>query len=254
LQYIEKAIELNTENDNYLDRKGLILYKLGNYEEAIKFYNKALKIDSEDPTTLTRKGMALHGLGNYERAITYYDMALDIDPDKKRALYHKGNTLYEMGNHDEALTYFDKVLEIDPDHLEALEGKAVTLESMGKPNEAKKYYEKLNLLEGEKTTLENEGIVVIEKESQIPDWVRNNAEWWAQGAIGDNDFVSGIQYLIKEDIIQIPETAKASTADGSQEIPSWIKNNADWWAQGLISDDDFVKGIQYLVENGIIVV
>jgi len=108
----------------------------------------------------------------------------------------------------------------------------------------------------------SEKIVIVGKEkelmisdsstSQIPDWIRNNAEWWAQGAIGDQDFVSGLQYLIKEGIIQIPETTKATAADGSQEIPSWIKNNADWWAQGLISDDDFVKGIQYLVEQGII--
>jgi len=87
---------------------------------------------------------------------------------------------------------------------------------------------------------------------QIPDWIRNNAKWWAQGAIGDNDFVSGLQYLIKEKIMQIPQTAKAPISTGSEEIPSWIKNNADWWSQGLISDDDFVKGIQYLVEQGII--
>jgi hypothetical protein len=85
----------------------------------------------------------------------------------------------------------------------------------------------------------------------IPEWIRNNAKWWAQGAIGDNDFVSGIQYLIKEDIMQIPETTSTTTSK-SDEIPSWIKNNADWWSQGLISDDDFVKGIQYLVEQGII--
>ena len=88
--------------------------------------------------------------------------------------------------------------------------------------------------------------------TQIPDWVRGNAEWWAQGSIGDSDFVSGIQYLIKEGIMQIPETAQGTTADDSQGIPSWIKNNADWWARGLISDDDFVKGIQYLIEQGII--
>ena len=88
--------------------------------------------------------------------------------------------------------------------------------------------------------------------TQIPDWVRGNAEWWAQGLIGDSDFVSGIQYLIKEGIMQIPETAQGTTTDDSQGIPSWIKNNADWWAQGLISDDDFVKGIQYLIEQGII--
>ncbi len=102
-----------------------------------------------------------------------------------------------------------------------------------------------------------DGIVIVEELStqsilKIPDWVRENAEWWAQGAIGDSDFVSGIQYLIKEGIMTIPETAQSTAGDDSQEIPSWIKNNADWWAQGLITDDDFVKGIQYLVENGII--
>jgi len=90
------------------------------------------------------------------------------------------------------------------------------------------------------------------EEIEIPDWIRNNAEWWAQGAIGDSDFVSGIQYLIKEGIIQIPETAQPTTGEVSEEIPSWIKNNAEWWSQGLISDDDFVKGLQYLVEQGVI--
>lgn len=89
--------------------------------------------------------------------------------------------------------------------------------------------------------------------SGIPDWIRNNAQWWSQGAIGDSDFVSGIQYLIKEEIMKIPETTKTNESS-SKEIPSWIKNNADWWSQGLITDDDFLKGIQYLVENGIIVV
>lgn len=90
------------------------------------------------------------------------------------------------------------------------------------------------------------------KATEIPDWVRGNAQWWAQGAIGDSDFVSGIQYLIKEEIMTIPDTAKGANSGGSKEIPSWIKNNADWWAQGLISDDDFVKGIQFLIENGIL--
>jgi len=91
----------------------------------------------------------------------------------------------------------------------------------------------------------------LEPSPNVPEWIRNNAKWWVEGTIGDSDFTSGIQYLIKEGIIKIPETV--STGDGgSQEIPGWIKNNADWWAQGLISDDDFVKGIQYLVEQGII--
>ena len=86
---------------------------------------------------------------------------------------------------------------------------------------------------------------------QIPDWIRNNAKWWTEGNVDDKTFAGGIQFLIKEGIIQIPETTQ-STTDGSQEIPTWIKNNADWWSKRLISDDDFLQGIQFMVENGII--
>ncbi len=37
----------------------------------------------------------------------------------------------------------------------------------------------------------------------------------------------------------------------SVTIPTWIKNNAGWWAEGSISDSDFVQGIQWLITNGI---
>ena len=84
----------------------------------------------------------------------------------------------------------------------------------------------------------------------IPDWIKNNAGWWATDQIADSDFVSGIQYLISQGIMKIPSTTPGS-GTGSDEIPSWIKNNAGWWANNQISDTDFVSGIQYLIENGI---
>ena len=37
-----------------------------------------------------------------------------------------------------------------------------------------------------------------------------------------------------------------------QEIPQWVRNNAEWWANDLISEDDFVNGINYMVENRLI--
>jgi len=89
-------------------------------------------------------------------------------------------------------------------------------------------------------------------EISIPDWVRNNAGWWSTGQIGDDDFASGIEYMIKEGIIQVPVTSSGQ-ASGAQ-IPDWVRNNADWWSQGLISDDDFANGLQYMIENGIITI
>ena len=85
---------------------------------------------------------------------------------------------------------------------------------------------------------------------QIPPWVKNNAKWWSEGQIGDNDFVKGIQYLIQSGIMKVPQTQLDNGY--SHQIPSWIKNNAGWWANGTITDDDFVKGIQYMIQENII--
>lgn len=85
--------------------------------------------------------------------------------------------------------------------------------------------------------------------TKIPSWMKNNAKWWAEEKIGDSDFILGIQYLINQEIIKIPDTVQGTQS--SQKIPYWIKNNAEWWATGLMSDLDFVEGIQYLIRNGI---
>ena len=86
------------------------------------------------------------------------------------------------------------------------------------------------------------------KQEEIPAWVKANAEWWADGAIDDNSFVQGIQFLIKEGIIQIPPTEQESSS--SNEIPAWVKANAEWWADGAIDDNSFVQGIQFLIKEG----
>ena len=91
--------------------------------------------------------------------------------------------------------------------------------------------------------------IISENIIEIPIWVKNNAGWWADDLIDDSDFVSGIQYLITEEIMTIPVTQSGTST--SQEIPAWIKNNAGWWADDLIDDSDFVSGIQYLITEGI---
>ena len=85
----------------------------------------------------------------------------------------------------------------------------------------------------------------------IPKWIRNNASWWSDGQIDDKTFVKGIQYLIKEKIMNIPSTSQ-DTGTKANEIPSWIKNNAKWWSDGQIDDKTFVSGIQFLIKQGII--
>jgi hypothetical protein len=47
-------------------------------------------------------------------------------------------------------------------------------------------------------------------------------------------------------------TPDTTPKPGEIVIPSWIKTNAKFWAEGKITDRDFVSGIQYLINNKII--
>jgi peptidoglycan/xylan/chitin deacetylase (PgdA/CDA1 family) len=119
--------------------------------------------------------------------------------------------------------------------------------------------EQINELESLIEKLQSNGIRIVSIDKInldsitiiIPSWIKNNAGWWSEGSIDDNSFVQGIQYLIKEGIMKIPEKANTSNVE-EKEIPSWIKNNAGWWANDQITDSDFVSGIEYLVNHKII--
>jgi len=53
-----------------------------------------------------------------------------------------------------------------------------------------------------------------------------------------------------EKSIVIPPTPQDSD-EKPTEIPSWIKNNAGWWADGSIDDDSFIQGLQFLIKEEI---
>ena len=88
-------------------------------------------------------------------------------------------------------------------------------------------------------------------ELKIPEWIKDNAAWWASDAISQSDFVNSIQYLIKQRIIVIPDLPESGIASG-ETVPGWVKNTARWWANDEISNNEFVNAIQYLVKQGII--
>jgi len=291
LSYSEKYLKNNPSDEEMLYFKGEALWGLDRYSDAEKIMDDVLGINPENEGALYTKAKALAKSKNYDESLEYLDNLLTINPQHDKALSYKGrifekqemnleaekyyleafqvnpfntsnlnsyaNLLSDSGVYEDAVLYYEIALLVEPDDVGTLYNIAYALEQLERVEESQQYYEKAEQLESEEILVEPKETIPktipeITEKPQIPDWVRNNAEWWAQGAIGDNDFVSGIQYLIKEKIMQIPETAKAVTPGGTEGIPAWIKNNADWWSQGLISDDDFVKGIQYLVEQGII--
>ncbi|MBI4131108.1 MAG: phosphate ABC transporter substrate-binding protein PstS [Nitrosarchaeum sp.] len=60
------------------------------------------------------------------------------------------------------------------------------------------------------------------------------------------------EVLWKYDNSVKPAETKTETKTTDYEIPDWIRNNAKWWADGLITDQDYIKGLQYLISQGIL--
>jgi len=71
---------------------------------------------------------------------------------------------------------------------------------------------------------------------------------WVYGLAPEGIVPSG-----SSDYLQVPVLIYDSNRDSgsAQSIPSWIKSNAGWWADGSIDDNSFVQGIQFLIKEGI---
>jgi hypothetical protein len=87
---------------------------------------------------------------------------------------------------------------------------------------------------------------------EIPSWIKTNAGWWAEGVIDDETFLSGIEFLIQDEILQVKSIESIWGDEYINELPSWIKTNAGWWAEGVLDDETFLSGIEFLIQSGII--
>jgi len=231
----------------------------GEYEKTIKIYDEILKIYPTDYKIFEMKGIALSNLRlestlamqpqqnvsprdpshlNKLSMIEFYK-ALEINPNSVLALNGMGLGFGNFGEYSEAERYFKKSLEIDADN-QVTQNYLISLEKL-----EKKY--SLNIFEN---PTKKPAFLQALEERTIPYWIKNNAGWWSDDKISDNDFIAGIEYLIKNKIINL--SSQNINENSSDVIPAWIKNNAGWWSAGKISDGDFLSGIKYLIENSII--
>jgi len=135
-----QALEIDPENPDAWNNKGLILAVAGNYREALKCHLKASDLDPENVDAISNVGMIHTKLDNTEKALEWYDRALEMDPAHETTWNNKGNLLSKMGNYEEALKCYDRALKINPEYMAAMNNKAVELIHL------KRYDEALNLL------------------------------------------------------------------------------------------------------------
>ena len=246
-------------NISQLASEAEIYFMDGQYTKSINVYDQILET-VPDSEIYTMKGIALHNLrfqstlahqaqeitGKYELTTTNkwamieFYKALEIDQNDVIALNGMGLGFGSFGEYEEAKRYFKKALKIEPNNIIS-QNYINYLEKIEKkfpyePTEKPAFLEKI-------------------EENKIPLWIKNNAAWWTQDKISDTDFIQGIEYLVQKKIINpvVSDTVQTTNTENTDVIPNWVRNNSKWWSAGLISDEEFLSAIGYLIENGLII-
>ena len=84
------------------------------YSNAITSSEYAIAIDPKDPDAVSQKASGLFRLGNYEEALKYFKMYSELEPDDEFGLLHQGVCLVNMNRNDEALPLLRMALAVAP--------------------------------------------------------------------------------------------------------------------------------------------
>jgi len=89
-QLIKKAVEISPDNGAYLDSLGWYYFKAGKFEDAKKQLLAALdKLTEEDPVVIDHLADACDQLGNYGEAIKYWEQALKLKAEVPEKIQQK---------------------------------------------------------------------------------------------------------------------------------------------------------------------
>jgi len=182
--------------------------------------------------------------GEYEKSIKIFDEMLEIYPEDYKIFEMKGVALSNLrlestlamqpqqniaprdpsNLNKSSMLEFYKALEINPNSVLALNGMGLGFGNFGEYSEAETYFKKSLEVNPDNKVTQN---YLISLENLKKKYSLNVFE----------------NPTKKPDFLKMME---------ENTIPSWIKNNAGWWADNKINDKDFISGIEYLIENKII--
>jgi len=217
---------------------------------AVLLAGSALAQDTDDRTKLLAEAQEPFLKGEYENAIKIFDEILELSStgssfeltdskifemkgvaltnlrlESTLALQPQQNNAPRDTSHLNKLSMleFYKALEINPNSVLALNGMGLGFGNFGEYSEAETYFKKSLEVNPDNKVTQN---YLISLENLKKKYSLNVFE----------------NPTKKPDFLKMME---------KNTIPSWIKNNAGWWADGQIDDGSFVSGLQWLISNGI---
>lgn len=133
--------------------RGVALYELERYEQAIFSYEKAIELQHHNkaielqPSLLpvwvwNNHGTALAKLGRYNESINSFNKAIGIDKNVSSSWYNRGISLDKLERYEEALISYEKATELQQNLSSAWHKIGICLDKLGRHEEALISYRK----------------------------------------------------------------------------------------------------------------
>lgn len=113
LEYMDKAIELDPKDDNYLLYKADIYYEAGQIETAISVVDEYVERTPDYFAGYYTRGWYKDNLKDIDGAIEDYTTAITLDPDYPYAIMSRGNMYLLKGETELAMKDFEMVVQKD---------------------------------------------------------------------------------------------------------------------------------------------
>ena len=184
--------------------------------------NESFAEGIRDVPNLYKKAKEYFMIGEYHEAIELYDKILEISPTNTKTSLMKGIALENLERHKASILEFYKVNQQEPDNITALIGLGVGFGNYGEYKQALEYFEQAYELDPENHVVKN-----------YHEFATKNVK----------------KYLYNE-----ADKPKIFTLNIPETVPAWIKNTAGWWSTDKIPDEEFLKGINFLINNNLLIV
>ena len=117
------------------------------WKDALEAYRRVVTLDPTYAAAWNNLGLLLHRMGRYDEAREAYDTAAAQDPDCAEAAYNLGSLAEDQGDVDRGIAHYRRALEVSPDYADAHFNLAAALARTGRGADAIVHWQRYLLLD-----------------------------------------------------------------------------------------------------------
>jgi tetratricopeptide (TPR) repeat protein len=148
LEDLNEAIELASEEFEYLIVRGITYCQMQRYPEALLDFNRVIELNPNYQWAIANRGIAYRLMKCYQEALQDFNRAIQLDPNDQWALAHRGVTYRFMQRYPESLQDLNHAIQLDPNYQWAIGSRGDTYRYMQRYQEALQDFNRAIELDG----------------------------------------------------------------------------------------------------------